>query len=123
MEARVARSIPFPETAAGGCVARLCSDQPLLLTLHHFHFQKNCGPITVNDETEYQGVTLGECSGLRLTFRHRASCILGQAFHCSPENAFYIFNQQIQGGSNMTGIVYTCKQSRSYLNHLVYLII
>ena len=23
-----------------------------------------------------------------LTFRHRASCILGQAFHCSPENTF-----------------------------------
>ena len=32
---------------------------------------------------------------LLLTFRHRASCILGQAFHYSPENAFYIFNQQI----------------------------
>ena len=31
----------------------------------------------------------------RLTFRHRASCILGQAFHSSPESAFYIFNQQI----------------------------
>ena len=30
-----------------------------------------------------------------LTFRHRASCILGQAFHYSPEIAFYIFNQQI----------------------------
>ena len=32
-----------------------------------------------------------------LTFRHRASCIhvQGQAFHYSPENAFYIFNQQI----------------------------
>ena len=30
-----------------------------------------------------------------LTFRDRASCILGQAFHYSPENAFYIFNQQI----------------------------
>ena len=30
-----------------------------------------------------------------LTFRHRASCISGQAFHYSPENAFYIFNQQI----------------------------
>ena len=30
-----------------------------------------------------------------LTFRHRASCILGQAFHYSPVNAFYtrIFNQ------------------------------
>jgi len=30
-----------------------------------------------------------------LNFRHRASCILGQVFHYSPENAFYIFNQQI----------------------------
>ena len=30
-----------------------------------------------------------------LTFRHRASCILGQAFHYSLENVFYIFNQQI----------------------------
>ena len=30
-----------------------------------------------------------------LTFRHRASSIQGQAFHYSPENAFYIFNQQI----------------------------
>ena len=27
-----------------------------------------------------------------LNFRHRASCILGQAIHYSPENAFYIFN-------------------------------
>jgi len=32
---------------------------------------------------------------LMLTFRHRASCILGQAFHYSPENVFYIFYQQI----------------------------
>ena len=30
-----------------------------------------------------------------LTFRHRASSILGQAFRYSPENAFYMFNQQI----------------------------
>ena len=30
-----------------------------------------------------------------LTFRHRASCILEQAFQYSPENTFYIFNQQI----------------------------
>ena len=30
-----------------------------------------------------------------LTFRHRASSILGQAFRYSPENAFCIFNQQI----------------------------
>jgi hypothetical protein len=33
--------------------------------------------------------------GSALTFRHRASCILGQTFHYSPENAFYVFNQQI----------------------------
>ena len=30
-----------------------------------------------------------------LTFRHRVPCILGQAFRYSPENACYIFNQQI----------------------------
>ena len=34
-------------------------------------------------------------SRFSLTFRHRASYILGQAFRYSPENAFYIFNQQI----------------------------
>jgi len=31
-----------------------------------------------------------------LTFRHRASCLLGQAFHYSPENAFiYLINKYI----------------------------
>ena len=30
-----------------------------------------------------------------LIFRHRASCIQGQAFRYFPENTFYIFNQQI----------------------------
>ena len=30
-----------------------------------------------------------------LNFRHRASCVQGQAFRYSPEKAFYIFNQQI----------------------------
>ena len=30
-----------------------------------------------------------------LTFRHCVSSVLGQAFCYSPENAFYIFNQQI----------------------------
>ena len=30
-----------------------------------------------------------------LNFRHRASCIQGQAFRYSPAKAFYIFNQQI----------------------------
>ena len=42
-------------------------------------------------------ITLGEGADydVLLTFRHRASYILGQAFHYSPENAFYIFNQQV----------------------------
>jgi len=30
-----------------------------------------------------------------LTFMHRASSMLGQAFHNFPENAFYIFYQQL----------------------------
>ena len=30
-----------------------------------------------------------------LTFRHRTSCITGQAFRYSPENAFCVFNPQI----------------------------
>ena len=38
--------------------------------------------------------TNNERSGI-LTFRHRASSIQGQAFRYSPENAYYIFNQQI----------------------------
>ena len=39
--------------------------------------------------------------------------------------SYYIQKWNIQGGSNMTGTVYTClhtNQSRSYLNHLVYVI-
>ena len=43
---------------------------------------------------EYPCVSLRSSSSC-LNFRHRASCILGQAFRYSPENAFYIFNQQI----------------------------
>jgi hypothetical protein len=31
-----------------------------------------------------------EKDGSVSTFRHRASCILQQAFHYSPENAFYV---------------------------------
>ena len=41
------------------------------------------------------GLKLHSLHNYWLTFRHRASCILGQAFHYSPENVFYIFNQQI----------------------------
>ena len=39
----------------------------------------------------HDAFTGGRC----LTFRHRASCFIGQAFRYPPENAFYVFNQQI----------------------------
>jgi len=66
--------------------------------------------ITQQEESQHCGYTTGSatkdwCSMdvnpavkhlvLSLTFRHRTSCILGQVFHYSPENDFYIFNQQI----------------------------
>ena len=44
---------------------------------------------------QYKKSQLSEPVQYSLTFRHRASCILGQAFRYSPENAFYIFNQHI----------------------------
>ena len=63
--------------------------------------ENNSGNVTkagirwfVNGEKRVQYKDYIEHS-VQLTFRHRASCILGEAFHYSPENAFYIFNQQI----------------------------
>ena len=65
------------------------------------------GEKTKNTELCWRGLKKGDILTTRmhkwellllkmiLTFRHRASCILGQAFHYSSENAFYIFNQQI----------------------------
>ena len=78
------------------------------LTVWHFH-AKNTTKVTVVFLSNQQYVALylnrlcqsaflgppPTGSGISLTFRHCASCILGQAFHYSPENAFYIFNQQI----------------------------
>ena len=51
--------------------------------------------IIINGIEYMQRKLMVKCGGSTLTFRHRASYILGQAFHYSPENAFYIFNQQI----------------------------
>ena len=44
---------------------------------------------------QYISKSVTSVSRMTLNFRHRASCVLGQAFRYSPENAFYIFNQQI----------------------------
>ena len=57
--------------------------------------------LVTHNQKSYRNFTDKQKEGLRckvagnLTFRHRASCTLGQAFHYSPENAFYIFNQRI----------------------------
>ena len=59
---------------------------------------RGCGRYPGPDYVAYVFVFFGSivvCILCQLTFRHRASCILGHAFHYSPENAFYIFNQQI----------------------------
>jgi hypothetical protein len=59
-------------------------------------FKPHCIQIVQQLSDEDHRRRLDFCFQLQdLIFRHRASCILGQAFHCSPENAFYIFNQQI----------------------------
>ena len=54
--------------------------------------EKLCACFNVRRRILSISLTTGLCV---LTFRHRASSILGQEFHYSPENAFYIFNQQI----------------------------
>ena len=50
---------------------------------------------TYCDHSTLIGQHPGFCCVVILTFRHHASCILGQAFHYSRKNAFYILNQQI----------------------------
>ena len=42
-------------------------------------------PGVTSDDKLYGLFYIRKC----LNFRHRASCILGQAFRYSPENAFY----------------------------------
>ena len=56
------------------------------------HFQVG---LSAMGEVNFWQWTISPAEVCCLTFRHRASCILGQAFHYSPESAFYIFNQQI----------------------------
>ena len=76
----------------------------LLLMLRYLGDSRVLNTITIRDEKARQFrimATENVCRKVtvncrsRLTFRDRACCILGQAFHYSPENAFYIFNQQI----------------------------
>ena len=55
-----------------------------------------CDKLITRPEESYRLWYVVMCDlATSLTFRHRASSILGQAFRYSPENAFYIFNQQI----------------------------
>ena len=67
------------------CRMSCCNDKEINYLYNSVYF-------TANKEAK---ITYTTSVATALTFRHRASCILGQAFHYSPENAFYIFNQQI----------------------------
>ena len=53
------------------------------------------GMFTANYILPYEGWYVDVNVVTVFSLRHRASCILGQAFRYTPENAFYIFNQQI----------------------------
>ena len=78
----IIRRINCINTASG--IATLCklpSGMQVEQELIDLHTDGNLQRVTIPDAV--------------LTFRHRASRILGQAFRYSPENAFYIFNQQI----------------------------
>ena len=70
---------PVPITIRNGHLQNTCQTYYCL----HLKCSVRVNPLKTNGSLLY------------LTFRHRASSILGQAFHYSPENAFYIFNQQI----------------------------
>ena len=75
-------------------------DEPpqLLLNFHTLATQKFATNSLQCDYFNTLWTGLLNCLNARsrgLTFRHRASCIQGQAFRYTPENAFYIFNQQM----------------------------
>jgi len=71
------------------------STTPCALTTYYrgnfilFGFFKFCLLLTYETHQDTEWATWR----VSLTFMHRASCTLGQAFHYSPENALYIFNQ------------------------------
>ena len=67
---------------------------PLIFFFKDADSMEICSVISMVNVEWWIGKKL-EANGPDLTFRHRASCKLGQAFRYSPENAFYIFNQQI----------------------------
>ena len=63
-----------------------------LKQVSYMQCQRFCSVVRLtHSDTLPPNVNLSLC----LTFRHRESCILGQAFHYCPENAFYVFNQPI----------------------------
>ena len=82
------RSNKTPSYSLSCCV----SDVGLLTVVYYVNNINSC---MEQHPSVYQGCLPITVRFVGLTFRHRASCILGQAFHYSPENAFCIFNQQI----------------------------
>ena len=80
-----------------------CQPNGILLCIQYFNTLRTCDTnlrfyITTAQDGWHKSAFLTRACfpyTIRLTFRHRASCILGEAFKYSPENAFYIFNQKI----------------------------
>ena len=63
----------------------------LLGSLHYVHFSYFDVGTSIIEKSALLSVFFFVIKYIMLNFRHRASCILGQAFRYSPENAFYIF--------------------------------
>ena len=70
-------------TGASADIGWVCCGE---LTVGEFHITQLASYFELNCFVHFTCSKMSVC----LTFRHRASCILGQAFHYSPENAFYI---------------------------------
>jgi hypothetical protein len=83
-----------PPNDAAPCPSKTGTSNALLLKLRTLIIYRFCSGNNDNDQNLHNRThaCTVPCS---LTFRHRASFILGQAFRFSPENTFYIFNQQI----------------------------
>jgi len=86
------------ESSAAVCTYRCkCGERGLLFTRtkcqHVTACQQHVSAVLIFEQAQRHRST-PKLNPVLLTFRHRASCILGQALHYSPENAFYIFIQR-----------------------------
>jgi len=101
------RGLEMGSARVSGCTRLICALRHFWNKVQHTQYENE--PRCVAAAVKYWSVSYNACvydlwlrlclpvpvTGGALANRHRASCILGQAFRYSPEKAFYIFNQQI----------------------------